>query len=92
MTVRANESVVLPEDTESLLVSTTYSFPSWVTVLLWETGMVRVARQVGVPLSLEKVMSGALEESLVKVSWTQPSFRFFSLEAGDVIVMVVVTS
>lgn len=54
-------------------------------------GVVNVALQVGVPLSLVKVMSGGVA-ACENVSWTQPSFRFFSLEAGDVIVIVVVSS
>ena len=53
--------------------------------------MVYVALQVGVPLSLVNVMSGGVA-ACENVSWTQSSFRLFSLEAGDVIVMVVVSS
>jgi len=59
--------------------------------LFLDTGVVYVALQVGVPLSLVNVMSGGVA-ACENVSWTQSSFRLFSLEAGDVIVMVVVSS
>ena len=50
-----------------------------------------VALQVGAPFSLEKVAS-VFVGVWRKLLSTQNSFRFFSLEVGEVIVMVVVTS